>query len=131
MIRVGVFSESAFTFKGHGVHSAYAECRDLLLRTPGVQLLSPHALRPTDILHVHSAGPAALGLLLHHVGPKVISAHLTADSFMGSIKYAEYFRGAIERYLRVFYEQADLVLAVSAGTKSYLQDRLRITRPIR
>jgi 1,2-diacylglycerol-3-alpha-glucose alpha-1,2-galactosyltransferase len=94
-------------------------------------LLSPHALKSTDILHVHSAGPAALGLLLRHVGPKVISAHLTADSFMGSIEYAEYFRGAIERYLRFFYGQADLVLAVSAGTGSYLQDQLRITRPIR
>jgi 1,2-diacylglycerol-3-alpha-glucose alpha-1,2-galactosyltransferase len=130
MLRVGVFSESAITFDGHGVHSAFLECRNLLRETIGVQLVDPWDLRPSDILHVHSAGPGALAMLLSHTGPKVASAHLTEDSFLGSIEYASHFMPTIARYLRFFYEKADLVLAVSAGTKTYLEQQLHVSKPI-
>jgi 1,2-diacylglycerol-3-alpha-glucose alpha-1,2-galactosyltransferase len=130
MLRVVVFSESAITFDGHGVHTAFIECRNLLHRAANVQVVNPWELRPSDILHVHSAGPAALALLISHPGPKVVSAHLTAESFLGSIRYACQFKSAIERYLKLFYEQADLILAVSESTKRYLKEQLRVSKPI-
>lgn len=130
MLRVGVFSESAITFHGHGVHSAFLECRDLVRETIGVQLVDSWELRPSDILHVHSAGPGALALLLSHAGPKVASAHVTADSFLGSIEYAPYFMSTIKGYLKFLYEKADLILAVSADTKTYLQQELHVSKPI-
>jgi 1,2-diacylglycerol-3-alpha-glucose alpha-1,2-galactosyltransferase len=130
MLRVGVFSESVITVDGHGVHTAFIECQNLLLRTAHIQVVNPWELRPSDILHVHSAGPGALVLLLSHTGPKVVSAHLTAESFLGSIQYASHFKRAIEKYLKVFYEQADLILAVSDSTKRYLQEQLRVSKPV-
>jgi 1,2-diacylglycerol-3-alpha-glucose alpha-1,2-galactosyltransferase len=131
MLRVGIFSESAITFDGHGVHTAFIECRNLLRRIAEVQLVNPWELGPSDVLHVHSAGPGALALLLSHTGPKVVSAHLTADSFLGSIQYACHFKLAIEKYLKFFYEQADLILAVSASTESYLHEQLHVSKPVR
>ncbi len=130
MLRVGIFSESVITFDGHGVHTAFIECQNLLRRAAEVQLVNPWELASSDVLHVHSAGPGALALLLSHTGPKVVSAHLTADSFLGSIQYASHFKGAIEKYLKFFYEQADLILAVSPSTKSYLQEQLHIGKPV-
>ncbi len=131
MLRVGIFSESVITFDGHGVHTAFIECQNLLRRAAEVQLVNPWELASSDVLHVHSAGPGALALLLSHTGPKVVSAHLTADSFLGSIQYASHFKGAIEKYLKFFYEQADLILAVSPSTKSYLQEQLHIGKPVK
>jgi 1,2-diacylglycerol-3-alpha-glucose alpha-1,2-galactosyltransferase len=131
MLRVGIFSESAFTIGGHGVHTAFIECQKALRQAPTVQLVNPWLLRPSDILHVHSAGPIALAVLLRHPGPKVVSAHLTGDSFIGSISKAEYCRAAIDSYLKYFYEQADIILAVGASTKDYLQRQLGIDTTIR
>lgn len=128
-MRVAVFSESAMTFDGHGVHTAFLECRDLLRQTAEIELINLWELGPSDILHVHSAGPGALAMLLSHRGPKVVSAHLTADSFLGSIECAPHFKSAIASYLKFFYEKADLVLAVSEGIRTYLQ-QLRIAKPV-
>jgi 1,2-diacylglycerol-3-alpha-glucose alpha-1,2-galactosyltransferase len=130
ILRVAVFSESSTTFDGHGVHTAFLECKDLLGQTAGVRLVTPWELGSSDILHVHSAGPAALAMLLIHSGPKVVSAHLTADSFLGSIEYASHLTSAIASYLRFFYQKADLVIAVSPSMKNYLQQQLHITRPV-
>ena len=129
MIRVGAFSESSFTIDGHGVHAAFLECQELLDRMAGVERVNPWCLEQSDLLHVHSAGPVALGLLLHHPGPRVVTAHLTASSFIGSVVLAEHFVGAIDRYLSYFYNQADLILAVSNVTANYLHD-IEINRPI-
>jgi 1,2-diacylglycerol-3-alpha-glucose alpha-1,2-galactosyltransferase len=130
VLRVGVFSESTLTFGGHGVHSAFLECQTTLRETTEVELVNPWELRPSDILHVHSAGPAALAMLLSHAGPKVVSAHVTPDSFLGSIEYAHHFKLATSKYLRFFYSQADLILAVSDSTEAYLRQRLKVERRV-
>lgn len=129
ILRVGIFSESGFTIDGHGVHTAFLECQEILDRMIGVDRVNPWHLERSDLLHVHSAGPIALGLLLHHPGPRVVTAHLTASSFIGSVAFAEHFVGAIDRYLSYFYNQADLILAVSAIAAGYLHD-IKVNRPI-
>jgi 1,2-diacylglycerol-3-alpha-glucose alpha-1,2-galactosyltransferase len=129
VLRVGVFSESSFTIAGHGVHTAFLECKELLDRTGCVERVNPWCLEGSDLLHIHSAGPIALGLLLHHPGPRVVTAHLTNSSFIGSLAFAERYEGVIDRYLSYFYSQADLILAVSAVTVSYLHD-IKVNRPL-
>jgi 1,2-diacylglycerol-3-alpha-glucose alpha-1,2-galactosyltransferase len=127
MQRVVVFSESSFTIGGHGVHTAFVECRHIVDQMPGVQRVDLCDLKPTDILHVHSAGPAALALLHYHTGPKVITAHITTESFIGSVANAQFLQIPIERYLKTFYMHADLVLAVSTYMLDYLRD-IRVPR---
>jgi 1,2-diacylglycerol-3-alpha-glucose alpha-1,2-galactosyltransferase len=122
MQRVAVFSESSFTIGGHGVHTAFVECQHILDQMLGVQRVNICDLEPTDVLHVHSAGPLALALLNYHSGPKVITAHITTESFLGSVANAEFLQIPIERYLRFFYTRADLVLAVSTFMLDYLRD---------
>jgi 1,2-diacylglycerol-3-alpha-glucose alpha-1,2-galactosyltransferase len=121
MQRVVVFSESSFTISGHGVHTAFVECQHITDQMPSMQREILWNLKPTDILHVHSAGPVAMALLLYHTGPKVITAHITPESFMGSIVNADFLQTPIEGYLRSFYMRADLVLAVSSYAFDYLQ----------
>jgi 1,2-diacylglycerol-3-alpha-glucose alpha-1,2-galactosyltransferase len=122
MQRVVIFSESTFTIEGHGVHAAFTDCQQILDKMTNVQRAKLWSLQPSDVLHVHSAGPMALALLLYHTGPKVITAHITPESFSGSIAKAGLLQMPIEHYLEYFYAQADLVLAVSNYTVDYLRD---------
>jgi 1,2-diacylglycerol-3-alpha-glucose alpha-1,2-galactosyltransferase len=129
MTKVAVFSESVFTVEGHGVHSAFTECTNMLASIPDIEVVSPIFLKRSDILHVHSAGPIALALLAAHSGPRVVTAHLTPSSFIGSVAFAEVTEQVIDRYLRFFYSKADLVLAVSDTVLQYLNST-QISTPI-
>ncbi len=130
MLRVALLSESDFTITGHGVHSAFLDnlrhldCANDLLR------ISPWRLRRSDILHAHSAGPVALALMARHTGPRVVTAHVTHQSFAGSLSYADTLETYIRGYLGYFYSQADLIIAVSPAVYSELRT-MGVTRPIK
>lgn len=121
-VTVNLISESVFTVQGHGVHTAFIEMENLLAKQPSINLLvnQRHA-RGVDITHFHTFGFFALRRLLsRHVGKKVISAHVVPDSLVGSIAGAKVWIRLFKHYLRWFYNQADLVIAVSPYTKEEL-----------
>jgi len=130
VLRVSLLSESEFTIVGHGVHSAFIDNAQHLDVANDARRVSPWDLKHSDILHVHSAGPLALALMHRHSGPRIATAHITAQSFIGSLSYAEAFGSFLNGYLRHFYSQPDLILAVSAGAASELH-AMGIERPIR
>lgn len=119
-LTVAVFSESVFTVKGHGVHTAYCDTLRLLDRLPGVATSTRRVWRSADIVHVHTMGPLALLLLTLHQGGRVLTAHITPESFVGSITCADRFIRPITRYLTFVYNRADLVIAVSESVVSRL-----------
>jgi 1,2-diacylglycerol-3-alpha-glucose alpha-1,2-galactosyltransferase len=126
-LKVNMISESAFTVQGHGVHTAFRENFESLKRE-GVDIVANHA-RPADITHIQTVGPYSLRHLLFGSGKKVISAHVTPDSFVGSLIGAQYWYGLAKLYLRWVYNRADGVLAVSQEVVDELQ-RLGVRRPI-
>ena len=121
-VTVNLISESVFTVQGHGVHTAFIEMENLLAKQPSINLLvnQRHA-RGVDITHFHTFGFFALRRLLsRHAGKKVISAHVVPDSLVGSIAGAKVWIRLFKHYLRWFYNQADLVIAVSPYTNDEL-----------
>ncbi|WP_154794042.1 glycosyltransferase family 4 protein [Occultella kanbiaonis] len=118
--RINQMSESVFGPKGHGVHTAFLETTQGL-RDLGYQVGTNERWRD-GILHVHTLGPWPLYRLRTHRGPKVVSAHVTADSLRGSLRGSTLFRKPIEGYLRYFYGSADHVVAVSEAAKAELLD---------
>jgi 1,2-diacylglycerol-3-alpha-glucose alpha-1,2-galactosyltransferase len=112
MLRVNVISESAFTAQGHGVHTAFTETIDALKDHTDCDVAA-NTSRPADVVHIHTTGPYAIKKLFFDHGAKVISAHVTPDSFVGSIIGAKYWYRIAKWYLRWFYNRADVVLAVS------------------
>jgi glycosyltransferase involved in cell wall biosynthesis len=69
-----------------------------------------------DVAHCHLFGPASV-LVARHARrldvPLVLHAHTLRENTTGSWRGAESIAGPLERYLRWFYSQADLVLAPS------------------
>lgn len=128
-IRVVQISESEFSVKGHGVHTAYLETINGLKNLPGVEV-STNSFQPADVRHIHTVGIYSLIHLLLLGGLKVVSAHVVPASFVGSLIGAKYWLGLAKRYLVWFYNRADLVIAVSDETKMALEE-LGVKSPIK
>ena len=90
-MKVNVISESAFTVQGHGVHTAFTETVDELRDYTDCEVLV-NSNQPADILHIHTVGPYSLSKIWFAKGAKVVSAHVTPDSFVGSLAGARYWR---------------------------------------
>lgn len=123
-ININIVSESVFTVQGHGVHTAYVEMMESLSLLPELNVktnLSP--MEEINITHIHTVGTFAFRRLVSKKGgKKVVSAHIVPESLVGSIIGAEKWLPIFKKYLRWFYNKADLVVAVSEKTKVDLQE---------
>lgn len=128
-IRVNVISETEFTVKGHGVHTAYMEMVRALRHFPEV-VLSINSRRDSDIVHIHTFGLFALRFLFSGEAKKVVTAHVVPGSWIGSIKFANLWAPLGAKYLRFFYNRADMVIAVSEEVKTILQKEVGVRVPI-
>lgn len=129
IITVHMLSESDISVKGHGVHTAYQELAVALNRRSDIRLVTGQfkAHVVADVLHIHTIGYYAWKKLLQkHSNKKVISAHVVPDSLIGSIRMAKYWMFAMRIYMRLFYNRADLVLAVSNKVAEILHQELKV-----
>lgn len=81
-------------------------------------------LRSVDIIHLNMIGPVSVALVAYARAtgtPLVVHAHVTREDFAESFRWSTKVGPVLERYLRWFYSQADLVLCPSEYTKSVLE----------
>ena len=116
-MKVNLVSESTFTTKEHGVHSAFLQTKRML-EEQGLDVLV-NSFGKADITHIHTVGPYSLTHLLKNK-KVVVSAHVIPNSFIGSLIFANYWLPAAKVYLKFFYNKADLVLAVAPKVKGEL-----------
>ena len=119
-MRVTQVSESTFTVKGHGVHTAFYELTEALKKQPNIRI-RVNRFEAADIIHIHTVGIFSMLFLLFAPGKKVVSAHVVPDSLVGSLVGAKFWLPLATRYLRWFYNRADLVVSVSDSTKRDLE----------
>ncbi|MEV0620805.1 glycosyltransferase family 4 protein [Nonomuraea sp. NPDC050404] len=120
-LRVNVISESSFTVKGHGVHSAYEETIQAIAEMEDVQLTSGlRGFGRSTVLHVHTMGPVALARIFLHRGSTVVSAHVTPLTIVGSIRGAQWLLRLLRPYMRIFYNRAGRIISVSEATAQEL-----------
>lgn len=114
---------------GQGVHSAFLDTVRQLQYYSEVDVAA-NTSRRADIIHVHTVGPYSLWQIVRRGGAGLVaSAHVTPDSFMGSLVGAKYWYAAAKIYLRWFYNRADAVLAVSGETVQELK-KMGVRKPI-
>ncbi len=127
-LKVIQVSESAFSVKGHGVHTAFVETVNAVRKQPNINTLV-NSSQSADIRHIHTVGLYSLVQLLFRDGKKVVSAHIVPDSLIGSLRFAKSWAWLAKLYLRFFYNHADAVIAVSDDTKNDLL-RLGVKAPV-
>lgn len=125
-IRVNMISETEFTVKGHGVHTAYVEITEALKKNPMVEV-EVNGRGEYDVVHIQTMGLYSMKWLFKRGVKKIISAHLVPDSFLGSLRGADKWRWAARLYLKWFYARADLVLACSGSVRQELEQDMKLT----
>jgi len=84
-----------------------------------------------DVAHCHLFGPGSVAVARHarrRDVPLVLHAHTLRENTTGSWRGADLLAGPLERYLRWFYSQADLVVAPSEWAVERLR-RYPVTAP--
>lgn len=126
-MKVNLISETTFTVRGHGVHTAFDEMRRGLEADKGIGL-AVNQFRKADITHIHTVGLYSLLHLLRPVSKKVVSVHVVPDSFVGSLRWAKLWYPLAKWYLGWFYRKADKVLAVSDEVAETLSKQLKVNK---
>lgn len=86
-----------------------------------------------DLAHCNVIGPGSLSIARYarrQDVPLILHAHVTREDFAESFRGSTAVGPALERYLRWFYSQADLVLCPSQYTKGVLES-YPVDAPIR
>ncbi len=123
-------SESDFSVKAHGVHTAYIEMAGSLAKRSDVKLVKNSFKTKADIRHIHTIGPYSLMHLLFGSGKKVVSVHVIPESFIGSLAGAKFWLPLARLYLKWFYGRADRLFAVSGTVARVLKDDMKVRVPI-
>ena len=126
-LRVNLVSETPFTVQGHGVHTAFIESKNALLKI-GVEV-KMNSNERCDIAHIHTVGPYSLIKVLKNKKRTVITAHVVPDSFVGSLIFAKLWSPLAKIYLRFFYNRASAIIAVSPEVKKELK-KMKVKRKI-
>lgn len=95
-------------------------------------LAAGRVFREYDIAHCNMIGPGSIAVAQHATRtgrPLVLHAHVTKEDFAESFRGSTHIAPVLGRYLRWFYNQADLVLCPSEYTQSILED-YPVTTPI-
>lgn len=118
-ISVNVVSETVFTVRGHGVHTAYQEHLEALKKYTSYTVTTNDS-QATDIVHAHTIGPYSWRKFKQARHGAVMHAHVTPGSFIGSLRAAKLWAPAARIYLRWIYNKADAVICVSPQVKKEL-----------
>lgn len=124
-----MISETTFTVRGHGVHTAFIEMTKGVSALPQLDVIV-NKFRKADVTHIQTIGLySALHLISPRGGKKVVSVHVIPDSLIGSIKGAEKVAWLSKAYLKWFYGKADMLLPVSNETQAALKGDMKLTNP--
>ena len=119
-------SESDFSVKGQGVHTAYEEIASGLTARDDTHVVKNKFSVTADIRHIHTVGPYSAMHLLFGSGKKVVSVHVIPASFVGSLVGAHFWLPLAALYLRWFYGRADMLFAVSGTVAHELKTTLKL-----
>ncbi|HWY78787.1 MAG TPA: glycosyltransferase family 4 protein [Candidatus Sulfotelmatobacter sp.] len=108
---VNVVSESQYApnfFRG--MHTAFMS-HIKLLRKNNIRV-KINSFGKADITHIHSLGPFALYKMLtsKHI---VVSTHTIPDTMIGTFRGSRYWGRLFKKYLKFFYNKADLIILFS------------------
>ena len=125
-IRIHIIAE-AFVGKANGVTTAILELMDALKNDPNYTVVD--RIEDADVIHAHTIGLDYMRLSGRYRNKLIVSAHVVPDSFDGSLRLSRLWRPLATMYLRLAYNRAQTVIAVSPTVKTVLE-RIGVRTPI-
>lgn len=119
-LHVQLFAEPFFAREANGIHTALLQLRHRLPGRDNIHLVAPADATRPDVIHAHTVGPRYLLLSLQHRRRLVVTAHVLPDTCLGGVVFARLCQRLTTTYLRLAYNRARLVVAVSPPVQQAL-----------
>jgi 1,2-diacylglycerol-3-alpha-glucose alpha-1,2-galactosyltransferase len=129
-MKIHVISETPFTMKATGVHTAFIDHIQLLKERNDIEVVVNNEGRG-DIFHGHTYGLYYLWKGRHYKGRRVFTAHVIPDSIKGSLPFWSFFMPFIKFGLKIVYSYADVCIAISPMVEKAIIDTGARTRIVR
>jgi 1,2-diacylglycerol-3-alpha-glucose alpha-1,2-galactosyltransferase len=121
MMTIHVVSETTFTGKGNGVHTAFMDLIELLKEENDIQIVV-NSEGYGDIFHCHTYGPLYFWKGRRYKGKRVHTVHVIPDSIKGSLPYWKVFMPFAKWYFKKVYSYADVCIAISPMVEQAIKD---------
>lgn len=134
-MKVNIFSETQFTTKGNGVHTAFLNHIDLLQAKKDVEV-SVNGFQMADILHSHSYGPLYFLKGLFFPKRRIYTGHVIPDSIKGSLPAWQFLMPFVRWYMKQVYSFSTVCIAISPRVEEAIRELgantqiVRINNPI-
>ncbi|MGM0639986.1 MAG: glycosyltransferase family 4 protein [Thermotogota bacterium] len=117
-------------YPGQGVYSATKDHKFILKKYSNYEVYENKIFGDFDIIHAHTVNIKTFISLLFNKNKsfKIFTAHIVPNSLKGSLKYSFLWLPFFRVYLKIIYNLADKILAVSEETKNELIEDLGINR---
>lgn len=115
-------------YPGQGVYSATKDHKFILKKYGKYDIFQNKILGDFDIIHAHTVNIKTFFSLLinRKKSLKIFSAHIVPNSLKGSLKFSFLWLPFFRFYLKMIYNMADKIFAVSEETKNELINDLKI-----
>ena len=129
-MKINVVSETAYMFKGNGVHTAFINHVKLLNSLPNVKVLVNNE-GTGNLMHSHTYGLYYFYKGLRYRNRRVFTAHVIPESIKGSIPMWKTWMPFVKWYMRQVYSYADVCLAISPRVEEAIKETGAKTRIVR
>jgi 1,2-diacylglycerol-3-alpha-glucose alpha-1,2-galactosyltransferase len=119
-LSVHILMEPAFVAQATGIATAVRQLQQAIAGRADVRLVD-EGRELADIIHAHTVGPAYLLASWRNSNRLVVSAHVTPGTCLGGIHLGRLCYYFSRLYMRLAYNRARLVIAVSPAVKEELR----------
>jgi len=120
-MKVHLVSETIFTAKGNGVHTAFMDLVALLKEKNDIRVVV-NGEGFGDVFHSHTYGPYYFWKGRRYKGKRIYTVHVIPDSIKGSLPKWKIFMPFVKWYFKKVYAYADVCIAISPMVEHAIKD---------
>jgi len=121
MMTIHVVSETTYTGKGNGVHTAFMDLVELLKEKDDIKVVV-NGEGFGDLFHCHTYGPVYFWKGRHYKGKRIFTVHVIPDSIKGSLPKWKLFMPFVKWYFKKVYSYADVCIAISPMVEQAIKE---------
>jgi 1,2-diacylglycerol-3-alpha-glucose alpha-1,2-galactosyltransferase len=121
MMTIHIVSETTYTGKGNGVHTAFMDLIELLKEKDDIRVVVNNE-GYGDVFHCHTYGPVYFWKGRRYKGKRIFTVHVIPDSIKGSLPNWKLFMPFVKWYFKKVYSYADVCIAISPMVEQAIKD---------
>ncbi len=119
MLTLNILAEK-FIGTANGVYTAFIQAEEQLKKRKDISLSVNQRGYNYNVIHSHTIGLEYIWKSFFCRNKLLVSAHVVPDSFIGSLVFSKLWKPLAKQYLKLVYNRAKIIIAVSPVVKEEL-----------